>query len=371
MKARGTSSKIPLDSSTAPKKAYEKTDATACLLYNFAYISTMPMTSFSALTQYTEAPAVKALDLSPAGMENLLIFGEGQRQRYLSSTPFPHLIVDNLFPTALLQDVLQDVKSLDHPIARNAYGSAKEFATPDPQAMGPTARRFLLDLCSARFCLFLEALTGIEGVIPDPHFEGGGVREIARDGFLRMHTGSSWNQKLRLDRRLSMLIYLNPDWDDRWGGHLELWDSEMKNQFIKVPPVFNKTVIFSTTDHSFYGFPNPLICPEDIRRRSLALSYYSNDHYSNGHHSNRHPAAEVQFHQSADTSYQERPGEVFSPRQPAYPAAQPVGRTKKKSGNGVAAPARAVTARVKKTIQKSLPKSLMEIYRAGKRSLRG
>ena len=335
------------------------------------------MTSFNALTQYTEAPAVKALDLSAAGMENLLTFGEGQRQRYLSSAPFPHLVIDSLFPTALLQDVLQDVKNLDHPIAQNAYGSAKEFATPDPQAMGPTARRFLLDLGSARFCLFLEALTGIEGVIPDPHFEGGGVREMARDGFSKMHADSNRSKKLRLDRRLNMLIYLNPNWDDRWGGQLELWDSEMRNQFIKVPPVFNKTVIFSTTDHSFYGFPNPLACPEDVRRRSLALYYYSSGHYSSSHYSNSHysndrPTAEVQFRQSADTSYQERPSEVFLPRQkPAYPPAQPAGRTKKKSGNSVAAPARAVTAKVKKTIQKSLPKSLMEIYRAGKRSLRG
>ncbi len=320
------------------------------------------MTSFNALTQYTEAPAVKALDLSPAGMENLLTFGEGQRQRYLNNAPFPHLVIDNLFPTALLEDVLQDVKNLDHPIAKNFYGSVKKFATPDPQTMGPTARRFLLDLCSARFCLFLEALTGIEGVIPDPHFEGGGVHEVARDGFLKMHADFNWNKKLRLDRRLNMLIYLNPDWDDSWGGHLELWDSEMKNQFIKVPPAFNKTVIFSTTDYSFHGFPNPLTCPEDVRRRSLALYYYSNGR----------PAHEVQFHQSASTNYQERPGEVFLPPQkPAYSAAQPVGRTKKKPGSNVAAPARALTAKVKKSIKKSLPKPLMELYRAGKRSLRG
>lgn len=302
------------------------------------------MTSFNALTQYTEVPAVKALDLSPAGMENLLTFGADQRQQYLSNAPFPHLVVDDLFSNALLQDVLQDVTSLNYPTTESFDGPIKEFVTSDPQAIGPTARQFLLDLCSARFCLFLEALTDIEGVIPDPHFEGGGVHEMARDGFSKMQADLNGHKKLKLDRRLNMLIYLNPDWDDRWGGQLDLWDGDINNQSVKVPPAFNKTVIFSTTDCSFHGSPSPLTCPKNVRRRSLSLSYYSSGR----------PAHKVKFHQSTSA------------------IGQPMGRTtKKKSGTNVAAPARAVTAKVKKTIKKSLPKPLMELYRAGKRSLRG
>lgn len=261
----------------------------------------------TALTQCIESPAIKTLDLSAAGTERLIAFGERQRQKYLSNAPFPHIVINNLFDNALLEDVLQDVSSLEHPISKNFYGSVKKFATPDPQTMGPTARRLLIDLCSSRFCLFLEALTGIEGVIPDPHFEGGGVHEMAREGFLKMHTDFNWNDKLKLDRRLNMLIYLNQDWEESWGGHLELWDSDMKNQFVKVSPVFNTTVIFSTSDYSYHGLPNPLECPADRRRRSLALYYYSNGR----------PRSEVLFPQSTGTNYRERPGELFYPQQKA------------------------------------------------------
>ncbi len=303
-----------------------------------------------ALTQYTEAPAIKTLDLSAAGTEKLIAFGEGQRQKYLNSAPFPHLIIDNLFDNALLTDVLRNVENLEHPIAKNFYGSIKKFATPDPQALGPTAKRFLLDLCSSRFCLFLEALTGIEGIIPDPHFEGGGVHEMAQGGFLKMHSDFNWHKKLRLDRRLNMLIYLNPDWQDSWGGHLELWDSEMKNQFIKVPPAFNKTVIFSTTDYSFHGLPNPLECPENVKRRSLALYYYSNGR----------PKGEVKFHQSTGTQYRERPNEIFTP--PHTVATGGLYRRSRQMN---------LQQSVKKTLKKSLPKSLIDLYKAGKRSLRG
>ncbi|MGB3765505.1 MAG: 2OG-Fe(II) oxygenase [Phormidesmis sp.] len=317
----------------------------------------MTFTEASALTQYAEAPAVKRLDLSESGMARLVTFGEGQRQRYLNNLPFPHLVIDNLFPEALLADVLHDVQRLEHPIAKNFYGAVKEHATPDLQAMGPTAQRFLLDLCSARFCQFLEALTGVEGVIPDPHFEGGGVHEISRGGFSKMRTDFNWNKRLRLDRRLSMLIYLNPDWEESWGGHLELWDSEMQGQFVKIPPVFNKTVIFSTTDHSYHGHPNPLEGPDGVSRRSLVLYYYSNGR----------PKEEVQFFQSAGTNYKARPGEIFLPPQ------QPGTKSGAKSVPVSAPRRKAQTLRqsVKKKLKKKLPKPLLEIYKAGKRSLRG
>lgn len=298
--------------------------------------------STSALTQYLESPAIKRLDLSAAGAERLIAFGEGQRQKYLNNLPFPHLIINNLFDNALLEDVLQDVTTLDHPIAKNFYGSVKKFATPDPQVMGPTAQRFLLDLCSARFCLFLEALTGIEGVIPDPHFEGGGVHEMAREGFLKMHTDFNWNDQLKLDRRLNMLIYLNHDWQDSWGGHLELWDSNMKNQFVKVSPAFNTTVIFSTTDYSYHGLPNPLECPEDRYRRSLALYYYSNGR----------PREEVQFHQSTGTNYQERPGESF------LPARGPKRSARKKLEKATSKLKKTLKKKIKKVVPRSVKKNL-------------
>jgi hypothetical protein len=43
----------------------------------------------------------------------------------------------------------------------------------------------------------------------------------------------------------------------------------------KFLPVFNRMVIFNTTDLSYHGHPDPLNCPEDRSRRSLALFYYT------------------------------------------------------------------------------------------------
>ena len=79
-----------------------------------------------------------------------------------------------------------------------------------------------------------------------------------------------------LDRRVNVLIYLNKDWKREYNGYLELWDKEMQFCKKKISPDFNKMVIFSTTDFSNHGHPEPLKCPKNKSRKSLALYYFSN-----------------------------------------------------------------------------------------------
>lgn len=257
-------------------------------------------------------PSIHTLDFSDDGIEKFTMFAKEKQSEYVNNVPFPHIVIDGLFPDELLEDVVQDIKDLNHPIEKNFYGSVKKFATSDPWSMGPTARRFLLDMNSSKFCGFLEKLTEISGLVPDPYYEGGGVHEINTDGFLKVHTDFNWNKKLKLDRRLNMLIYLNKDWDEAWGGDLELWDSKMTNRCINVSPSFNKTVIFSTTDFSYHGHPDPVKCPDTISRKSLALYYYSNGR----------PSEEVRFQHSSATNYKERPGERFHKRKKPVTAKQ-------------------------------------------------
>lgn len=165
--------------------------------------------------------------------------------------------------------------------------------------MGDATRMLLYSFNSSTFITFLEILTGIDGIIPDPHFEGGGLHQIERGGYLKMHVDFNRHNKMRLDRRLNLLIYLNKDWQEEYGGHLELWDRNMTQCVKKVLPVFNRFVVFSTNDFSYHGHPEPLTCPEDRSRKSLALYYYTNGR----------PAEELADGNTHSTIFMERPGE--------------------------------------------------------------
>ncbi|NEN95926.1 MAG: 2OG-Fe(II) oxygenase, partial [Moorea sp. SIO3I7] len=132
-----------------------------------------------------------------------------------------------------------------------------------------------------------------------PHFVGGGLHQIEKGGYLKIHADFNRHTKLRLDRRLNLLIYLNKDWQEDYGGHFEMWDTEMTQSQKKILPVFNRCVIFSTTDFSYHGHPEPLTCPEGRTRKSLALYYYSNGR----------PAEELSKSGDHSTLFKARPGE--------------------------------------------------------------
>ena len=249
--------------------------------------------------------SILCLDFSD--LEGLSVIAKEKNKQYLSNRPFPHIVIDGLFPDKILEDIILDIGRIDHSEEKNFYGSVKKKSTSDLGLMGETTRRFLLDLNSSNFCNFLEELTGISGLIPDPNFEGGGIHEIFRGGFLKIHTDFNWSKKLKLDRRINMLIYLNKDWDEKWGGALELWDNDIIKH-VKVFPEFNRTVIFSTTDFSYHGHPDSLQCPDSISRKSLALYYYS---YGR-------PSKEYKIKKNINTVYVERSGEVFAKPKERY-----------------------------------------------------
>jgi len=199
------------------------------------------------------------------------------REAYATASPFPHVVIDNFLPEALLEEVLKEFpnpKQIDWQTFQTP--AEKKLASRHEQQMGDATRLLLYSLNSSTFITFLEILTGIDGVLPDPHFEGGGLHQIERGGFLKMHVDFNHHKKLRLDRRLNFLLYLNQDWKEEYGGHLELWDTNMTQCQKKILPLFNRCVVFSTTDFSYHGHPEPLTCPEDRTRKSLALYYYTN-----------------------------------------------------------------------------------------------
>jgi hypothetical protein len=202
-----------------------------------------------------------------------------EREGYQRAKPFPHVVLDGLFPDALLDEVVREAPTAEERpdwVEWDDANSIKRGLRAD-WTMGSTTRLLLGQFNSAPFINFLERLTCIAGLIPDPHFYGGGIHTIGSGGYLRVH--ADFNHYARLDvwRRINALLYLNRDWDDKWGGHLELWDPTLSSREAVIAPTFNRLVIFSITDTAYHGHPNPLETPPGVARRSLALYYYSVD----------------------------------------------------------------------------------------------
>lgn len=202
---------------------------------------------------------------------------EDAHRRYLNAKPFPHVVFDDFFDPALLDQVVEEFPK-PNAIRWQSFDSPQEIklASATESTFGPATRLLMYHLNSITFLEFLSQVTGIDNLIPDPRFEGGGMHQIVRGGKLGVHADFNKHRQYGLDRRLNMLVYLNKNWREEYGGHLQLWDREMTQCEAKVAPLFNRVMVFGTTDFTFHGHPDPLQCPEGVTRKSLALYYFSN-----------------------------------------------------------------------------------------------
>jgi hypothetical protein len=207
----------------------------------------------------------------------LVDFAKANAEKYKGADPFPSIYFDDFFNSEFLEEVLAEFPNLGDK-ADIQYNNPNEvkLASRGEQKFGPKTKVLMHFLNSEPFLTFLSELSGITELISDPYFEGGGCHQIKPGGMLKIHADFNKHRTLGLDRRLNFLIYLNKDWKEEYGGHFELWNTDMTESRTKILPVFNRVAMFSTTDFSYHGHPDKLACPADRSRKSLALYYYTN-----------------------------------------------------------------------------------------------
>jgi Rps23 Pro-64 3,4-dihydroxylase Tpa1-like proline 4-hydroxylase len=250
---------------------------------------------------------------------------------YQANLPFPHIYFDDFLPLQVAESALLDFPEPKETewFVQTDVNQRKKLAFDAVEKLPASIRDVLYFLNSRPMLKFLEVLTGIQAVLPDPNYTGGGLHQIRPGGLLEVHADFSYHHGLRLDRRINVLIYLNKDWKEEYGGHFELWDREVKRAEKKILPVFNRCAIFSTTSVSFHAHSIPLACPPDRNRKSIATFYYSNGR----------PEEDPGLTHRHEVAFQERPGI-----------------------NSVKA-----TIRTKKFIRSLLPPILTDLYRAGRK----
>jgi len=210
--------------------------------------------------------------------QNLDLVAKNHQDKYCAAIPFPNIVIENFFDEKFLNQVLNEFPDLSKINSTQKYINKNEikYANNDYKNFPESFKGFFDFLNSDYYLKFLQKITSIrEELVSDPELNGGGLHEIKKGGILKIHTDFNKHPSLDLDRRINVLIYLNKNWKEEYGGHLEMWDRDMLECKKKILPFFNKMVIFSTNDFSNHGHPEPVTCPPEISRKSIALYYFS------------------------------------------------------------------------------------------------
>jgi Rps23 Pro-64 3,4-dihydroxylase Tpa1-like proline 4-hydroxylase len=212
-------------------------------------------------------------------LENLDRWIDVHGPEFAGAEPFPHAVIDDVFDAGFLREVLAEFPSPEADVWDRAEDTGIQVKlrsnwTSDVD-MEPKTRELVHFLNSGAFLDRIARLTGIEKLISDPYYTGGGLNCILPGGLLDVHCDGNWHHRMAVHRRLNAILYLNENWQTEWHGEFELWDREMTACVKAVAPAFNRLLVFETHDYSYHGHPVPLACPEGESRKSVIVYYYT------------------------------------------------------------------------------------------------
>jgi hypothetical protein len=194
--------------------------------------------------------------------------------------PFRHVVIDDFFDAATCARLLAEFPPFERGNARNEAGELGNKSTVERiRGLGPTYAS-LDDLIRTHdFLDLISRITGIPGLLYDPWYFGGGTHENRHGQDLDAHVDFNRHPVEGWHRRLNLIVYLNHEWDDAWGGSLELHSDPRApgDRVTLITPLYNRAVIFETTEWSWHGFSR-IALPEtkqSLSRKSIALYFYT------------------------------------------------------------------------------------------------
>lgn len=205
------------------------------------------------------------------------------QHRFQQARPFRHVAIERFLDEAVAEGLLADFPRFDPAKAMNEHGEVGRKAVFEHvTGISAAYREFYRYINSKPFLDAMSELTGIPDLIADETLFGGGTHENLDGQGLDVHVDFNIDERRMLHRRVNLLIYLNKEWEESWGGSIELhsdpWTPKA-DQVRTFLPLFNRAVIFETNEYSWHGFRR-IRLPESrkhLSRKSFSIYLYTKD----------------------------------------------------------------------------------------------
>ena len=209
------------------------------------------------------------------------IDADALREQVRVAKPFKNFMIENFLEESFANEVHDAFPSFAEAqeLGKNTADSVNEqnkYQVTDSRLFKPALAKLHETLATPQFLKLLSHVFDIPNLLADPELLGGGIHQTGPRGHLDVHVDFNFIKEEKLYRRLNILIYFNKDWQEDWGGNVELWDEDVKHCVHSFPPSFNRCVIFETNEISYHGV-TAVKCPEGNARKSFAGYYYTTE----------------------------------------------------------------------------------------------
>ena len=200
-------------------------------------------------------------------------------RRFSAGQPFRNVAIEPFVAPVLLSALQAQFPKFEERYARNERGqTGGKAVVPEIARLGSAYGQFDRLMRDREFLALIGRITGLSGLLYDPDYAGGGTHENLDGQELDPHVDFNYHPRLRWHRRLNLILFLNPEWEQAWGGCLELLPDPWAGNATVYVPLANRAVIFETTESSWHGFRRIRTPPgREISRRSIAVYFYTKD----------------------------------------------------------------------------------------------
>ena len=196
---------------------------------------------------------------------------------YSHGSPVPWITFDDFLPMEALLKIQDEMDSIPNHMWSVFTRNGSYMRECNNLKYAPFIRDVVMNFHSGEFLKWLESITGLKKLIPDPHLIGSGLMRCGRGHSLKLHTDFNWNEELHLNRALSLILYTSRKWKDSWNGGLEFWSFDRKTCLHKIEPVPNRLLIWTYDENFVHGHPHPITCPINATRDGLRLFYFTSN----------------------------------------------------------------------------------------------
>ncbi len=198
-----------------------------------------------------------------------------RQEIFRSDDYFNILVFDNFLLDEALEKAYGCFPDPDNEWTRYFHYNEKKFGLSDRDHIPSQLRQVIEELNSDEFTEYLQSRFDFQGLSADPELAGGGLHITKNSGYLRYHTDFSHHPRHNnLQRRLNLIVFLEKEWKPEYGGELEFYNLKKNRIEYSFTPAYNRCIIFETNRTSYHGYPRPVVCPDNISRKSIALYYY-------------------------------------------------------------------------------------------------
>lgn len=199
---------------------------------------------------------------------------EHLHRQYTTALPCKHLVLDDFLDQELADRLFENFPSVESLNVKRKSLNENKAEDYHFERWDPAFSELRETVGSEAFYKWMREITGLEDLVTTRDSLGSGLHQGANGSYVDVHVDVNMNPEAGLWRRVNLLIYLNKNWEDEYGGHLELWDKDMKTLHHRIAPSHNRAVIFYTDDNSPHGY-SKINIPEGESRKSFYTYYYT------------------------------------------------------------------------------------------------